>query len=305
MINEAHLGQTIESGLCHALVEEINQRLNHEDASIARFSLRHLRLKDETTYTHSLSVGILMIALARQLGFSEHEVHEAGRAGLLHDIGKIWIPLHVLSKPDRLDSTEFDIVRTHVELGHGLLADNVHVSSDVMDACLHHHERFDGSGYLHGLKGNHIGRLARMVAICDVYDAVTSDRPYKDAWNPVDALTHMAEWQGQFDPFLFDAFVQTVGFYPLGSLVRLHSQQLAVVIEQNRDQLSRPVLRAFFCCLSRTPIPARVVDLSQASETDRIVSRENPAQWAFDNLNEPMQDGIVPRLWNPRKDFAK
>ncbi len=225
-----------------------------------------------------------MVALAQQLGLDNEQIREAGIAGLLHDVGKIVIPGVVLNKPGKLTDDEFSVMRRHPELGHAMLLKSELIPKCALDVCLHHHEKIDGTGYPHSLQGQQISILARMAAICDVYDAITSNRPYKEAWDPASSLAHMSKWTGHFDKELFNTFVKTVGIYPLGSLVRLHSGYLGVVIGKNPPHLSRPIVRIFFSVKSKTTIVEQVVDLAQSSTTDRIVSREDPAKWGFKNL---------------------
>ncbi|WP_313305490.1 HD-GYP domain-containing protein, partial [Stutzerimonas balearica] len=208
-------------------------------------------------------------------------------AGLLHDIGKMAMPLEVLNKPGKLDDDEFAIMRSHPERGHALLLNaQSSVSEAVLDVCLHHHEKVDGTGYPHRLAGEQISLLARMGAICDVYDAITSNRPYKTAWDASGSLAKMAQWQGHFDTQLLHAFVRAVGIYPLGTLVRLQSGRLGVVIEQNPQQLTAPRLKLFYSSRTRAAIPQQELDLSDARCDDRIVAREDPAAWGFGNLDE-------------------
>ncbi|MDC6684580.1 HD-GYP domain-containing protein, partial [Leclercia adecarboxylata] len=157
---------------------------------------------------------------------------DAGLAGLLHDIGKIAIPPEVLNKPGALTDAEFRHVIVHPQAGHDILTGDSSMRDIALDVFLHHHERMDGTGYPHKLAGEGISLFARMGAICDVYDAVTSDRPYKKAWEAAYAVQRMVEWRGNhFDPMVFNAFVKSVGIYPVGSLVRLRSGRLAVVMQ--------------------------------------------------------------------------
>jgi len=285
LFNEARLGKAVDPQQCLPLVEQISASLARNGSAL--LSLARLKTKDEYTYMHSVAVCALMVALARQLGMGEDEVQEAGMAGLLHDIGKMAMPLDVLNKPGKLSDDEYAIMRSHPERGHAmLLAAETAVSEAVLDVCLHHHEKVDGTGYPHGLAGEQIGQLARMGAICDVYDAITSDRPYKSAWDASGSLARMAQWQGHFDTKLLYAFVRTVGIYPLGSLVRLQSGRLGVVIEHNAQQLTAPRLKLFYSTRSRTAIPLIELDLSNPQCSDRIVGREDPAAWGFTHLDE-------------------
>jgi HD-GYP domain len=135
-----------------------------------------------------------MIALAKQLKLKEDQQRLAGLAGLMHDLGKAAIPLKVLNKPGKLTDQEFTVVRSHPVEGFHMLKEGGNIPEAVLDACLHHHEKVDGSGYPDKLKGDGISVIARMTAICDVYDAITSDRPYKRGWDPAESLRRMADW---------------------------------------------------------------------------------------------------------------
>jgi HD-GYP domain-containing protein (c-di-GMP phosphodiesterase class II) len=228
-----------------------------------------------------------MIALARQLSLPEEHVSEAGLAGLLHDVGKMSIADNILNKPGSLTDEEFALVRRHPVYGAKILLVNQPAASAlVYDVCLHHHEKYDGSGYPKKLKGEQISLFARMGAVCDVYDAITSDRPYKKGWGPADSLQRMAQWQGHFDPKVFQAFVRTVGIYPVGSLVRLSSGRLGVVIEQNDQSLLQPKVKVFFSSKSKLPIEQSVIDLANAHCQETIVAREQIEDWGFRNLDE-------------------
>lgn len=282
MFSTARMGKAIEVGQALALVEDIaNSASRHPHALI---SLARLKNVDEYTYMHSVAVCGLMIALARQLNMSEEHVREAGLAGLLHDIGKIAITNQILNKPGKLTDTEFAVMKTHPERGLRILQNSDSVSPAVLDVCLHHHEKIDGTGYPHGLRGDDISLLARMGAVSDVYDAITSDRPYKQGWLPAEAIRKMAEWsKGHFDDAVFQAFVKTVGIYPIGSLVRLTSGRLGVVIEQNADSLLTPRVKVFFSTKSRVQIAPEVVDLARQQD-EKIVGRESAETWGFRNL---------------------
>jgi hypothetical protein len=170
------------------------------------------------------------------------------------------------------------------------------VESDlVLDVCLHHHEKIDGSGYPDALAGDHISLAARLGAICDVYDAVTSARPYKQAWDPGDAIRQMAQWKGHFDPKLFQAFVKTVGIYPVGTLVKLQSGRLGVVVEQGGASLLTPSVKVFYSTRSMLPITHEVIDLGHPSCQDKLVGVEAPETWKFKNLEALWADEVTTR----------
>jgi len=285
MFSEVRMGQAIDAAHVTELVEEISASvLRNPNALI---SLARLKNADEYTYMHSVAVCALMIALARQLGLAEVQVREAGMAGLLHDIGKMLIPEAILNKPGKLTDAEFTTVRGHPEAGNSILLDSQNISAMVLDVCLHHHEKVDGSGYPHRLKGDEISLFAKMGAVCDVYDAITSDRPYKRGWDPAESIRKMAEWsKGHFDDVVFKAFVKSVGIYPTGSLVRLESGRLGLVMDQHESSLLTPRVKVFFSAKSKTPLPQQIIDLAKLVGREKIIGRESPEDWNFPNLDE-------------------
>lgn len=293
LFNEARMGRTVDAEQCLPLVEDISGSVLRNPGALV--SLARLKTKDDYSYMHSVATCALMVALGRQVGLDEAGCREAGLAGLMHDIGKAMMPLDVLNKPGKLTDAEFTVMRTHPEEGHRMVLGGQGVSEPILDVVLHHHERMDGTGYPHRLPGDQISRLARMGAICDVYDAITSNRPYKAGWDPAQSIARMASWKGHFDPALFAAFVQSLGIYPTGSLVRMASGKLAVVMEQNPQSLTSPVVMEFFSSKSQLHIPPRRVDLSRPGTVDRIVAREEGAAAQFPHLDELWADPEVLR----------
>ncbi|MBQ0958249.1 HD-GYP domain-containing protein [Ideonella sp. 4Y11] len=290
MFAEARLGKAIDAEQCLPLVEEISSSVFRNPGALV--SLARLKTQDDYTYMHSVAVCALMVALGRELGLNEAECREAGFAGLLHDLGKAAMPLEVLNKPGKLTDEEFGIMKSHPERGWEMLSESGTVGEGALDVCLHHHERMDGTGYPHRLPAEKISRLARMGAVCDVYDAITSNRPYKAGWDPAESIAKMASWKGHFDPAIFAAFVKSLGIYPVGSLVRLKSGRLAVVVEQNPSALTAPNVKVFFSTKSQMPMAPQLLDLS--TSTDRIEARENPATWGFKHLDELWAGDALP-----------
>jgi HD-GYP domain-containing protein (c-di-GMP phosphodiesterase class II) len=284
MFREVRLGNAIDIAKCVDLVELLSQSVTRNPGAL--ISLARLKSKDDYTYMHSVAVCALMVGLGQTLGLDEAACREAGLAGLLHDLGKTGISPEILNKPGKLSDAEFAQVRDHPRYGYELLREVGNVSVGVADVCLHHHEKFDGGGYPDHLAGESISLLARMGAVCDVYDAITSNRPYKAGWDPAESVAFMLESHGQFDPSVLSAFVKLLGIYPVGTLVRLKSQRLAIVVEQNNWALTKPVVKPFFLLKTQARIAPERFDLSSAAANDAITGREPRAQWAFDDLEQ-------------------
>lgn len=284
LFQDARLGKAVDAELCLPLVREISASVERNPGAI--ISLARLKTSDDYTYMHSVAVCALMVALARQLKLGEDDCREAGLAGLVHDLGKAMMPLEVLNKPGALTAEEFAIMKKHPEAGYRMLVEARGVGPVPLDVCLHHHEKVNGKGYPKGLKGDEISLFAKMGAVCDVYDAITSNRPYKAGWDPADSVARMAGWakEGHFDERIFQAFVKSIGIYPTGSLVKLQSGRLAVVVEQGSDSLLHPIVRVFYSIRAKQPIPPERVDLSKS--VDQIVSRESTSAWGFKNLDQ-------------------
>jgi putative nucleotidyltransferase with HDIG domain len=284
MFREARMGKAIDAEQAQDLVEEISSSVLRNPGAL--ISLARLKTADDYTYMHSVAVCALMIALARHLGLDDDATRQAGMAGLLHDLGKALMPPEILNKPGKLTDEEFAVMKTHPAEGHKLLLEGHGVSDVMKDVCLHHHERMDGNGYPEGLGGDQISLFARMGAVCDVYDAVTSNRPYKAGWDPAESIKRMAEWEGHFDPKVFQAFVKSLGIYPVGSLVRLQSGRLGVVVEQNEKSLLVPKVKVFFSTKSRAYIKPELVDLARAGALDKIAGRESASRWGLKDIDQ-------------------
>lgn len=279
LFQEARMGNVLKTGETAAMVDEITQSVTRNSGALLSFA--RLKNKDDYIYLHSVAVCALMIALGRQMGIEGGQLRALGMAGLLHDIGKSKLPDELLNKPGRLADEESELVKSHTRLGWKILKELGDVDATVLDVCLHHHERVDGKGYPDNLSGDALTMPARMGAVCNIYDLLTSERPNVKGMAPATAIRKMAEWQGaQLDQTVFHAFVKTVGIYPTGTLVKLKSGRLGVVADQAAKSLLTPIVKVFFSTKANAPIFPELIDLSKVP--DSIASVEDPADWKLD-----------------------
>lgn len=283
LFRDAQLGRNLDAQRIDTAVRSVHESLDRNPGAL--LSLVRIKRADEYTYMHSVAVSALMAQLAKTLGMDDAAQHQAATAGLLHDIGKVGVPNEILNKPGRLTEDEFTAVRNHPRNGYELLARGGEFDDVALDVCLHHHERIDGRGYPDRLKGDEITLFAKMGAICDIYDAISSNRPYKSAWTPFESLRQMASWgKGHLDHEIFRAFVQSIGVYPVGSIVKLKSNRLAIVTEQNINELRKPVLKAFYSTQLHERIEPRFIQLGKGHE--EIVSVEDPEYWNLPPIDQ-------------------
>jgi putative nucleotidyltransferase with HDIG domain len=254
----------------------------------AVMSVTRIKDRDDYVYMHSIAVCGLMINLARRLGLDPALDHDIGLAGLLHDVGKAAVPAKLLNLPGPLSEKETDVVRSHCESGHATLATGNRLPDIVLDVVLHHHERLDGSGYPKGLDRESLSVFARMAAICDVYDAVTSLRAHKAAWSPARAIDWMTSAPDQFDKQILAPFAAMIGIFPVGTLVRLQSGRLAIVLDDPDGDPTKPPVCPFYCIMTQRSLPWRY----SPAAIDPIVGIERPSRWNFPEW-EALRDAIV------------
>jgi len=256
----------------------IDSVFRNESAAAA---ISKLKAFDEYTYTHCINVAILAVILGKKLGYSRDKLELLGIAGIFHDAGKAVIPERILNKPDKLTDAEMNVMRTHPLRGYQILREQAGIPEEVLRGCLEHHEKFDGSGYPRGLKGEQISDFSRLLTVVDVYDALTSRRVYKEPMPPSKVLAMMYKWRvTDFHPNVVEEFIKSLGVYPVGSFVKLSTGNHAVVVDHNLTNPLRPMVRVAYDAKMRQ-VPMATVDLAAMPEIT-ITDVVNPDDYKID-----------------------
>jgi len=210
----------------------------------ALLSLSRIKSFDEYTFNHSINVAVLALNLAVHMGILDHELQRLGVGAVLHDLGKVRMPDGLIQKPGRFSDNEYEVVKTHAAHGAKLILDSGDLPKECAAVPLNHHERYDGTGYPRRLAGLQVGKFGLITAIADVYDAMTTNRPYQKGMPPDVALRMTYQWAGtHFHPIYVRKFIQCLGIFPVGSAVELDSGEAGVVVRQNKGELLRPWVR--------------------------------------------------------------
>ncbi len=284
MLDNARLGKQIDLEAMRPVVESITGSVLRN--SNAMMTLTRLQQVGDETFLHSLGVSVLMVAFGKSLGMDVATLHQYALGGLLHDVGKTRVAPEILGKTSPLTDSEIRYLKSHVAQGAVIASQLPGISSVALAIVEQHHERYDGSGYPRGLQGEAIAHAGRVAAIVDVYDVITSPHTYRKQDAPTEALRNLfALSAGHFDPQLIKAFVRSIGVYPVGSLVRLSSGRLAVVIAVNEDELLLPQVRIIFDTHSRRLLLPENIDLRQReSHGEAIVAAESGGKWGIDPM---------------------
>ncbi|WP_337843440.1 HD-GYP domain-containing protein [Rheinheimera sp.] len=248
----------------------------------ALLCISRIRDKDAYLLEHSVNVSILMTIFAKQLGFEQELIQQLATGALLHDMGKIKVPDHILNKPGRLDPEELQEMRNHVIYSFELLESIAGLSQASLDVAAVHHERLDGKGYPLGLKDQQISQYGRMIAIVDTYDAITATRCYKEGQSGITALKIMKKESHSYDQELLAQFIQAIGIHPVGTLVKLKSQRLAIVLKANLVDPLKPVVKVFYHTKFRHYLEVQELDLAQAKVDDEIEAAVMPEDFDID-----------------------
>ena len=282
MFDDARMGRTVDTGgakkMVNALVGSI---IRNPDALTWMTQLKN---KDNYTALHSLNVCVLTLTFGRHLGMEEAALQEIGLGGFMHDIGKLRVPLDVINKPGKLSMGEFELMKKHPQYGRDLLSRSGGVPSSTIEIAFSHHERAAGQGYPRGIKQEQISQFSRIVAIVDIYDALSSDRVYHKGITVQETMKRLYEWRAKsLDATLVEQFIQALGVYPVGSTVELNSGELALVLCAEADSRLQPRVMTITNADKRQTLPHRLVDL--AREESRVggglAIRRVVDPWAF------------------------
>ena len=282
VFEQARLGKAISRGQVEPVIEDLFASVQRNPHAFN--GLMRIRRENSSLYAHGLAVSALMIALGRQMGLDDARVKEAGLAGLLMDVGMGHLPIDVATISEDLSEAERKIVETHTTLGYEFLQMGGEIPEDVALVCLEHHERCDGSGYPNQLTGDNISLFGRMAAVCDVYDSMTSDRPHRPRIDPNAALGLMRAMEGELDDDILDHFIESVGVYPIGSVVRLSTGRLALVVDQNIGEYTTPRVWAFYDVNSRRIIKPEDLDLRLCKGRVEIVCSDDAAEYGIEDF---------------------
>jgi len=273
------LGKQVDVQASEPLVESVIDSVSRNGQAL--YGLCKLKSFDEYTFSHSINVSVISVIYGHYLDLPREQLRELGQAGLFHDIGKTAIPESILNKPDKLTPEEFEAMKMHPALGRDMLSSHGGLSEVILDGVLRHHERYNGKGYPDRKKGHELSLFSKVIGIADVYDALTSQRCYKQAIIPNNALSFMYGLRGEdFEQELLDDFIKCLGIYPLGSLVRLDNGQSGFVVESVANNLLRPKVKVVLDRNMRR-IPAKDLDLS-VRPTLSIVECLDPASFRLD-----------------------
>ncbi|NWO05141.1 MAG: HD-GYP domain-containing protein [Alteromonadaceae bacterium] len=280
-MHDMKMGAAIEVAPIHQLADELQHSVLRNANALS--CLGRIREKDNYLLEHSVNLSVLMSLFGSHRELPKDALHQTIVGALLHDIGKILTPDEILHKPGKLTPEEFEVMKLHARYSRDILASTEGIGDIALLTAAQHHERLDGSGYPEGLKGDEITEYGRMVAITDVYDAITADRVYHKGMTPVQGLKKLLEWSGDhLDPLLVQEFIRCIGLYPIGSLVLLESGRLGVVVETNEQDQRLPVVRVMYHTRFRLPIPVETLDLARPGNQDRIVKAVDPADYKLD-----------------------
>lgn len=244
LFNDISSDKKINTTAINALADEIIDSIIRNEYAISILT----RIRDKNTYhwEHAINTAILISGFSLFLGMKKETVVQIAIGALLHDAGVAKIPVAILNKKDKLSKNEHELVQQHVLWGHKICKSDGLTNKITTDMLVNHHERLDGSGYPRGIEASKLSKLARITAIVDVYDAMTGNKHHKQGEQPINALRYLISKSEQFDRSLVQQFIKYIGVHPVGSLVKLSNETLAIITKGNRENPLNPTVIAFY-----------------------------------------------------------
>lgn len=252
------------------------------------------RIKDKHSYNwrHMINCAIFTAVFAKYLGYKEEAVQQLAMGALLHDLGQAKLPQGIISRPSKLTSSEMDIIKRHVAQGLGLVKGEKGITPLILDMIVNHHERLDGSGYPRGITAEKLSRPARIMAIVDVYDALTADRPHQEGDEPINALRYLLANKELFDAELVQHFIKCLGVHPVGTIVKLTNERLAFVLEGNKSNPIKPKVKLFYNAKHGHHVTPKDLDLNEPDQSIKIVSSIKPLDYQI-NLARLLKEHLL------------
>jgi HD-GYP domain-containing protein (c-di-GMP phosphodiesterase class II) len=279
---ESRLGKSIKASYVEPVIEDIFASVQRNPHAFN--GLMRCKRDNEYIYRHALAVSALMISLGRQMKLAPDTIRQAGMAGLLMDVGIGMLPVDLSQYGGDYRNLDASVLNQHILLGYDFLDAGGGMSAAVLDVVLNHHELMDGTGYPNRLSGERIDLLSRMASICDGYDSMVSDTADGSGMDPASSLQQMTMMKGWYDPEILARFVETLGVYPIGSVVMLRSDRLAMVVAQDPSDYTRPRVKPFFTNLTGKFIRADEIALASCYGHDEIVETVEPSDFGIEDF---------------------
>jgi len=285
LLSDIRLGKAFDTETAKAIVVELVDAITEN--SDAAMWLTQLKQAHEYTAQHCINVAVLSIAFGAHLGYSREQLRLIGLGGLLHDVGKMRTPVEILDKPGRLTPEEFEVMKRHPVDGYEIMKATNQVPAQVLQIIRFHHERISGRGYPDGLRGEQISTAVLVTAICDVYDAITSDRVYHHGIGADQGLNAMYQMApSDFGKELVQEFIKCIGIYPVGSLVELGTGSIGIVMTKDPHNKLRPVVMLVRDSKGKEYRPRRFVSLAAQASLDRN------SDWSVKRIVDAKQVGV-------------
>ncbi len=268
LFEDVRSGKPINAKSVRMLVSQmVASILRNPDALVLLSSLRD---HDDYAVGHSVNVCALSLNFGRFLGFTDEQLHELGMAALLHDIGEIRVPVDVMRKDGLMNAQEKALMESHTTHGADILRNSDGIPASAIDVALSHHERCNGNGYPAGLENDRISMYAKIVAIIDVYDSVTTPFSYRKGISSTEALKNMYNWRNElFDAQLVEKYIQCLGIYPVGSVVELNTGEVGIVISVSLEKRLQPKLMLVRDENKKPYMPPRIINLAQYDKVEK------------------------------------